>query len=117
MKGPVQEVGDGVMTLNRSAARRIDGEANLLSGHRSVGAFEEVQEGGAALLRGADAPQLTGTGQLAGVTDLAAHFGVAGGGVENDGGLVLQRHDFEDGGLGFERFVSEEGGGGLGLDL
>ena len=38
-------------------------------------------------------------GQLAGVADLAAHLGVAGAGVEDDGGLVLERDDFKDLGL------------------
>src|ERR1019366_2483382 len=54
---------------------------------------------------------------LAGVADLAAHLGVARAAVEDDGGLVLERHDFQDRGLHREGVEANELRGRGGLDL
>jgi hypothetical protein len=76
-----------------------------------------VQDGVAGLLGVDDAPELAGTGEFAGVADLAAHLGVADGVVEDDDGLVLELDDFLDVGAGVVVVVAEEVGGCLGLDL
>ena len=67
-----------------------------------------MQQGIAGFLRVGDAPELAAAGQFAGVADLAAHLGVAGAGVEDDGGLVLERDDFQDLGLHRKVVVADE---------
>ena len=71
----------------------------------------------AGLLCVGDAPELAAVFQFAGVADLAAHLGVAGAGVEDDGGLVLERHDFEHLGRRFQLVVADKLRGRGGLDL
>ncbi len=67
-----------------------------------------MQPGVAAPLGTDDAPELAAAGQFAGVADLAAHLGVTGAGVENDGNLVLQAHDFEDAGGRLQLIIADE---------
>ena len=76
-----------------------------------------MQPSVAGLLRVGDAPELAAAGQFAGVADLAAHLGVAGAGVEDDGGLVLERNDFQNFGLDRQFLVADEFRGRGGFDL
>ena len=76
-----------------------------------------MQPGVATLLRIGDAPELAAAGDLAGVAELAAHLGVAGAGVEDDGGFVLEGDDLDDFGGGLQRVEAEELGGRGGFDL
>jgi len=79
--------------LSRSATRRPDRRGESLAG-RASGPFhpilsQYVQPGVAELLSVCDAPDLSAVLQLAGVADLAAHFGVANTGVQHDAVLSL----------------------------
>ena len=102
VQGPVQQVGDGVVALDGGAARAVDRATARTLGPSSAARHgptasrrfatvpsEEMQPGVAGFLGVGDAPELAAVLQFAGVADLAAHFGVEGRGVENDGGLVL----------------------------
>ena len=71
----------------------------------------------AGFLRVGDAPQLAAAGQFARVADLSAHLRVARAGVEDDGGLVLERHDFQHLRLHRESLEADKFRGRVGLDL
>ena len=76
-----------------------------------------MQPGIARFLSVGDSPELATAGQLASVADLAAHFGVEGGGVEDDGGFVFDADHFEDFGRSFQFVVTDELGGRGGFNL
>ena len=114
---PMQDVGDGVMTLDGVTACGIDGHADAGADGGGVFAFDEVQPGVADFRRAGDGEGVRADDDLAAVADLAAHFGVANAGVEHHRRLVLHGDDFEHLGIGFERVVTDELGGVLGFDL
>ena len=117
MQRPMQNVRDGVVALDGVTTRGIDDEAHGGVHGGCFFAFEEVQPGVADLGGGADREGVCAEDQLTRITDLATHFGVAGGDIEHDGVLVLHRDDFQHAHIGFERVVADELGRSLGFDL
>ena len=117
MQRPVQDVRDGVVALDGVTARRIDDELHGGIDGRGFVAAEEVEPGVADFGGGGDGEGVRAEDDLARVADLAAHFGVAGGDIEHDGGLVLHLDDFEDFHVGFEVVVTDELGRRLRFDL
>ncbi len=117
MKRPMQDVRDGVVSLDGVTACGIDGHADAGADGGCVFAFDEVQPGVADFRRAGDGEGVRADDDLAAVADLAAHFGVANAGVEHHRRLVLHGDDFEHLGVGFERVVTNELGGVLGFDL
>ena len=108
---------DGVVTLDGVATSFLDSERDRRADGGGIAAFDEVQPGVAGLLGVDHAPELAAAGEFAGVAELAAHLGVAGGGVEHHGGLVLEADDFEHARGRLQCVVAEEARGRLGLDL
>src|ERR1043165_7843266 len=99
---------DGVVTLNGVAARFLDRERDLRTGGGGLPPANEVQPRVAGLLRVGDAPELAAGAQLAGVANLTAHLGIAWARIENDGRLVLVRHDLQYLRLDREVVVTDE---------
>lgn len=117
VQGPMQDVRDGVVSLDGVTTRGIDGHTDAGADGGCIFAFDEVQPGVADFRRAGDGEGVRADDDLAAVADLAAHFGVANAGVEHHRRLVLHGDDFEHLGIGFERVVTEELGGVLGFDV
>jgi hypothetical protein len=117
VQSPVQDVRDGVVTLDGVSARRIDDELHGGIDGRGFVAAEEVEPGVADFGGGGDGEGVRAEDDLTRVADLAAHFGVAGGDIEHDGGLVFHLDDFEHLHIGFEVVVTDELGRSLRFDL
>src|SRR5436190_17858197 len=76
-----------------------------------------MEPGVAGFLGVDDTPELSAVLHFARVADLTAHFGVEGGGVENDSGLVFAIQEFEDFRWGLKLLVADELRGSGGFDL
>ncbi len=110
----------GRLACNRRRPRRRtdrEGAVGNTRGRVCSPLPNEMQPGIAGFLSVGDAPKLAAVFEFAGVADLAAHFGVEGRGVENNGGLVLHADDFEHLGGRLQLVVADELGGRGGLDL
>ena len=96
------------------AAGGGDGERDGRSGGGGIRAVNEMQPGVAGFLGVRDVPSGGSEGEGAGGADLAAHLGVEGRAVEDDGERVVFDADyFANGGVERELVVAGEGGGGL----
>ena len=76
-----------------------------------------MEEGGADFLSIGNVINLSSDDELAGIAQLATHFGISGRGVEHDRGFVLHGHDLDDAGVGGEMVETGEAGGLFGFDF
>ena len=117
MERPVQDVRDRVVALDGIAAGLVDGDLDCRAGLRGVFAVEEMEPGLAGLLGVGDVPLAAAEGDDGGIADLAAHLGVAGGLIKDDGGAVLDLGDLGDLGLRAEGVVADESRRVVGTDV
>ena len=117
MERPVQDVRDRMVALDGVAAGLVDGDLDRRAGLGGVFTIEEVEPSLAGLLGVGDVPLAAAEGDDCGVADLAAHLGVAGGLIEDDGGAVLDLGDLGDLGLRGEGVVTDESGRVIGTDV
>ena len=117
MERPVQDVRDRMVALDGVAAGLVDGDLNRCAGLGGVFAIEEVEPSLPGLLGVGDVPLAAAEGDDRGVADLAAHLGVAGGLIEDDGGAVLDLGDLGDFGLRGEGVVTDKSSRVVGADV
>ena len=116
MQGPVEEMGDGVVTLNGRAIGGID--IKLCSGAllRCAFALDEMQEGIAGFLGVGNLPLPAIDSKRAAVTGLAAHFGIEWGAVDHYARAFLFLNHFQNSGFGCQLFEPDKFGAGSGAD-
>ena len=117
VEGPVEKMGGGVVALDGISAGGIYAKIHRGAWNGGIGALEEVKESGTAFLGIADWPRIGAVSEFAGIADLASHFCVSGGGVENDRRFIFESDDLENRCGSEEGIVTGENGGRFGLDF
>ena len=118
MQSPVEQMGDGVMTLDRAAPRGIHRHTNGLAHFGSAASRQDasMNENVALFLSVCDLQTAhfrpVGAGHMdkTGIADLSAHLGVTRGAVDDQIEFIRRprrRHGF-DHGLGLEKVVAQE---------
>src|SRR6266568_2990032 len=112
----MKEMSDGVVALNGETTRSFDAEDGGRADGRRRGVFriscsvviKEVQPCVARLLGIDDAPELGANAEFAGIADLATHFSVKRGRVEDDSGPAFHRENVKNFGGSLQLVVSNE---------
>ena len=112
LEGSLEQVGGGVGTLDGLAAGGVHGSSHFLVAVKfTLGHFAVVQIFARLSLLGiGDSEHGVASGDGALVADLAAHFGVEGGLVQDDNALLA----FHDGAAGFVSFYDGQDLAGVG---
>ena len=92
-----------MVALDGGTARAVHAEVNGRSLCGRFATFDKVEPDVAALLGVGNYPGASRAFENGRVAYLTAHFGIAGGDIEDDGRLVLEFDDLQNAGIGFER--------------